>query len=219
MLCSSNWSDFCWIPQKSPAGAPAEASEKELRALSDSPNSLFHKADRAFITVVRSISYLSAVCLVGIMLVAFFNVIGEKLRQVGLPVSGIPASTEIIQYLHIPVAFLASAYVTMDRGHTKVDLLSNKLPQIVQTICFVLGDLVGSAICAVISWRAFVQMGKFIARHRMSSVSGVGFPLWPFALIAALSFAMLSVSLLWDIIRKLYLAKHPAPGSKNGGAV
>ena len=107
----------------------------------------------------------------------------------------------------------------MDRGHTRVDLLSNKLPHAVQTVCFVLGNLVGSAICAVISWRAGVQMGKFIARHRMSSVSGVGFPLWPFALITALSFAMLAVSLLWDIIRKLYLAKHPAPDSKNGGAV
>lgn len=214
-VIGSFYAGYRKIPRWSSGGAP----EKELRELSDSPNSLFHKADHAFITVVKSISYLSAVCLVGIMLVAFFNVIGEKLRQVGLPVTGIPASTEIIQYLHIPVAFLASAYVTMDRGHTKVDLLSNKLPQAVQTVCFVLGDLIGSAICAIISWRAFVQMGKFIARHRMSSVSGIGFPLWPFALITGISFALLAVSLLWDIVRKLYLAKHPVSDAEKGGAV
>lgn len=187
--------------------------------MSDPQKSLFQKVDRTIVTVLKSISYISAVCLVGIMLVAFFNVIGEKLRGLGLPISGIPASTEIIQYLHIPVAFLAAAYVTMDRGHTRVDLLSNKLPQAVQTVCFVLGDLFGSAVCAVVSWRAFVQMGKFITRHRMSSVSGVGFPLWPFALITAISFALLAVSLLWDIVRKLYLAKHPAPNPENGGAV
>ena len=184
-------------------------------------NGLFEKIDHVIVTVVKSISYLSAVCLVGIMLVAFFNVLGEKLRAAGLPVTGIPASTEIIQYLHIPVAFLATAYVTLDRGHTKVDLLSSKLPPAIQSVCHVVGDLLGIAICSLISWRAFVQMGKFIARHKMSSVSGVGFPLWPFALITAVSFALLACSFLWDIARKFHAPKGTeavGPSHEKGGA-
>lgn len=87
------------------------------------------KADEIIVNTVKYISYTSGVCMVGIMFVAFFNVIGEKLRQLGFPVTGIPASTEIIQYLHIPVVFLSAAYITFDRGHTRIDLLSSKFPK------------------------------------------------------------------------------------------
>lgn len=163
---------------------------------------LFDKVDSWIVRIIKWVSYISGICLVGIMLVAFFNVIGEKLRQAGLPVTGIPASTEIIQYLHIPVVFLAAAFVTLDRGHTRIDLLSAHFPKVVQNICTTIGHLCGCAICTLISWRAFVQMGKFITRHKMSSVSGVGFPLWPFALMTAVGFALLAISFLWSIIRQ-----------------
>lgn len=179
---------------------------------------LLDKIDNWIVRILKWISYVSAVCLIAIMLVAFINAVGEKLRQAGLPTSGIPASTEIIQYLHIPVAFLAAAYVTMDRGHTKVDLVSARLPKALQNVFAIIGNLLGAGICGLVSWRAFVQMGKFIARHKMSSVSGVGFPLWPFALITGLAFAMLAVSFLWDIVRKFVLKKgSSAPNPANGG--
>lgn len=163
---------------------------------------LFDRVDSWVVRILKWVSYISAVCLVGIMLVAFFNVLGEKLRQAGLPVTGIPASTEIIQYLHIPVVFLAAAFVTLDRGHTKIDLLSSHFPKSVQQICTTIGNLIGAVICGIVSWRAFIQMGKFISRHKMSSVSGVGFPLWPFALMTAIGFALLAISFLWSIVRQ-----------------
>jgi TRAP-type C4-dicarboxylate transport system permease small subunit len=148
------------------------------------------------------------------MLVAFFNVLGEKLRTLGLPFSGIPASTEIIQYLHIPVVFLAAAYVTLDRGHIKIDLISSKFPKSVQKIFNTLGNVCGIIICSFISQRGFILMGRFIARNRMSSVSGVGFPLWPFALILSIGFALLAFSFLWSIVRE-YAKKDFSLGGNN----
>lgn len=176
---------------------------------------LYNSVDHAIVSVIRCISYISGVCLVGIMLVAFFNVLGEKLRAAGLPVTGIPASTEIIQYLHIPVVFLAAAYVTLDRGHTRIDLLSSHFPKVLQTFFEILGNLCGVGICAFISWRGFIQMFKFIERNKMSSVTGIGFPLWPFALIMAVGFAMLAVSFLWAIVRLRFAPK--ADHSEEGG--
>jgi len=41
--------------------------------------------DKVVVRVIKNTSYISGVCLIGIMLVAFFNVIGEKLRALGLP--------------------------------------------------------------------------------------------------------------------------------------
>ena len=179
--------------------------------MSEPQKSVFAKIDGVFVRVLKYIAYVSAVCLLGIMLVAFINVVGEKLRKLGLPVTGIPASTEIVQYLHIPVVFLAAAYVTMDRGHTRIDLLCVKLPKVLQKIFAIIGDLCGIAICALVSYRGFIQMGKFIARHKMSSVSGVGFPLWPFALIMAGGFALLALSFLWAIVREVAGYQPPAP--------
>jgi TRAP-type C4-dicarboxylate transport system permease small subunit len=170
--------------------------------------------DKVVVRVIKSISYISGVCLIGIMLVAFFNVIGEKLRALGLPFKGIPSSTEIIQYLHIPVVFLAAAHVTLDRGHTRIDLLSSKFPKTVQNIFDTFGNICGIIICGFISQRGFVQMNKFITRNMKSSVSGVGFPLWPFALILSIGFALLAFSFLWSIVRE-YAKKDFSLGGNN----
>jgi TRAP-type C4-dicarboxylate transport system permease small subunit len=130
------------------------------------------------------------------MLTAFFNVLGEKLFK-----QGIPAANEIIQYLHIPVVFLSAAYVNMDRGHVAIDLLSSHFPKALQNTCMLLGNLLGIFICAFISFRGFMQMERFISRHRTSSVTGIGFPLWPFALILSAGFILLALSFLWKILR------------------
>jgi TRAP-type C4-dicarboxylate transport system permease small subunit len=157
----------------------------------------FRKIDRIVVKTIRLVSYGSGFCLVAIMLMAFFNVLGEKLFK-----HGIPTSTETIQYLHVPVVFLAAAYVTLDRGHTRIDLLSSRFPPGLQKTCALAGNLLGIFICSFISYRGFIQTGRFFARHRMSSVTGIGFPLWPFALLFSLGFVLLSLSFLWSIVRQ-----------------
>jgi len=157
----------------------------------------FQKADDLVVGVIKRISYLSGICLIGIMLIAFFNVLGEKIFK-----HGIPMSTELIQYLHIPVVFLAAAYVTLDMGHTRIDLLSAHFPAMVQAICTTVGNLLGVFICGFISYRSFVQTEKFFTRHKMSSVTGMAFPLWPFGLIMGIGFALFSFSFFWSIARQ-----------------
>ncbi|NTV90192.1 MAG: TRAP transporter small permease [Clostridiales bacterium] len=168
----------------------------------NSPKSKLEKVDAVITNCIKYVSYVSGACLIGIMLVAFFNVIGEKLRAAGLPITGIPASTEIVSYLHIPVVFLAAAYVQLDRGHTRIDMLSSKFPKAVEKFFITVGYFFGIIICSVVAWRAIILMGKFIKTHRMSSVTGVGFPLWPFALMTVVGFLMLALSFLWSIIKQ-----------------
>ena len=157
----------------------------------------YEKADTVVVKILKYVSYVSGVCLIAIMLVAFFNVLGEKIFH-----HGIPASTEIIQYLHIPVVFLACGYVTLDNGHTKIDLLSSKLPQKVQTVITTIGNLLAAFICGFVGYRGIVQMQKFLATHAKSSTTGVGFPKWPFALIFSIGFFLLAFSFVWAITRQ-----------------
>ena len=164
---------------------------------------LYEKMDNVVVRILKYVSYVSGVCLIGIMLVAFFNVLGEKILH-----HGIPASTEIIQYLHIPVVFLACGYVTLDTGHTKIDLLSSKLPPMVQKVITTVGYLLGAFICAFVGVRGVVQMNKFISTHAKSSTTGVGFPKWPFALIFSVGFFLLAFSFLWAISRQYIKRPH-----------
>lgn len=186
------------IPPVIRAVSAVHLFRKGANNLNDNGHSAFERADAAVVAVLRYISWISGVCLIAIMLIAFFNVLGEKIFHYGIPMSN-----ELIQYLHIPVVFLAAAYVTLDRGHVKIDLLSAKLPQRVQWVCTLIGNALGVFICGFISQRGFVQMGKFFTRHKMSSVSGMAFPLWPFALIFSIGFAMFAFSFLWSIVRQV----------------
>lgn len=158
-------------------------------------------ADDWIVRITKYISYVSAVCLVGIMVVAFFNVLGEKILH-----TGVPGSTEIIEYLHVPVVFLSAAYVTLDRGQTAIDLLCQHFPGWLQSVCATFSYLLGAAISGFVGYRGFVQMGKHISTHAMSSVTGFGFPLWPFSLLFAFGFMMIAFTFLWSIVR-LYAPK------------
>ena len=173
-------------------------------------------ADKWIVRIIRYISYVAAVCLVGIMFVAFFNVLGEKIFH-----KGIPASTEIIKYLHVPAVFLCAGFVTLDRGQTNIDLLSQKFPQKVQNVISVFSFALGAAISVFVGYRGLVQMGKHIANHVRSNVTGFGFALWPFSLIFSIGFFMLAFSFLWSIVRvvvpKVDLEPAPEADVEEGG--
>lgn len=178
--------------------------------MSNQAPTLYDKLDNLIVKILKYVSYISGVCLILIMFVAFFNVLGEKIFH-----KGIPASTEIIQYLHIPVVFLACGYVTLDTGHTKIDLLSQKLPQMVQFICNIIGNLIAVFITAFVGYRGLIQMGKFLSTHAKSSTTGVGFVKWPFALIFSVGFFLLSISFIWATVRLIVERKR----SKNNKEV
>ena len=157
----------------------------------------YQKTDKAVMKMLWAISTISGVCLVGIMLVAFFNVIGEKVFH-----QGVPGSTEIITYLHVPVVFLAASYVTLDNGHTKIDLISKHLPKAVQKVISTIGYIIATGICGFVAYNGFIRMGELISNHTKSSVSGFGFSVWPFALLFSVGMAMLAISFLWAIVRQ-----------------
>ncbi len=168
----------------------------------------YYKTDRVIMKILKGISVVSGLCLVGIMLVAFINVLGEKIFH-----TGVPGSTEIIQYLHVPVVFLAASFVTLDNGHTKIDLLSSKLPHVIEKFFAILGNIIAICICGFVGYMGFVRMGELIKNHTQSSTSGFGFPVWPFALMFAAGMFLLAISFAWAIVRQF---KDPDRGVKKG---
>ena len=166
---------------------------------------LYDRLDHIIVTVIRFLSYISTVCLAIIMFIAFFNVIGEKLHKAGLTaITGIRMSNEIIQYMHIPLVYLSAAYVTLDQGHTSIDLLTGKFPIAVRRWLQIGGSLMGVAVCGFIGYRAlFALMPKHIASFATINSTASGWPVWPFSLMEAIGFFALAVSFLWAVVRIL----------------
>ena len=170
----------------------------------------FQKTDRIVMKVLWAVSVISGICLIGIMIVAFFNVLGEKILH-----QGVPGSTEIITYLHVPVVFLAAAYVTLDNGHTTIDLISKHLPKSLQKALATVGYIIACGICLFVGYNGFVRMGELISHHTKSSVSGFGFPVWPFAFLFSAGVILLALSFVWAIVRQY---ADPDYDKKEGGA-
>ena len=177
--------------------------------IGDDDFSKFLKVDQVVRRVLRFFCLLSAVALGVIMFVAFFNMLGEKLGRVGIAwAKGIPNSTAIIQYFHIPLVFLAAGYVTLDQGHTRIDLLIQKWPK-VEKIFMLIGHVLGAAISFFISYRGtFVTLASNLELNTRISTTADSWVVWPFTVCHCVGFFLLGVSFIWAFVRMVRFWKY-----------
>ena len=189
---------------------PENAASASGPRLGDDDFSGFRRVDRAVRGVLRFFCYLSAIALIVIMLIAFISAVGEKLRSAGVSwAKGIPYSNYIIQYFHIPLVFLAAGYVTLDQGHTRIDLLIQKFPK-VEKVAMLIGHVFGAAIAFFISYRGVtVTLAKDFAKNIRITSSANAMKAWPFTVCHCVGFFLLGVSFIWAFVRMIRFWKYP----------
>ena len=163
----------------------------------------FDKVDAAVYKIIRVISYLAAFFLLAIMVLAVVNVILEKAHKMGVPVSGIGDTKQWIQYMNICVVYFATAFVTLERGHSNMDLLTRRYPVIVQKILTVVAYVAGTAVFGYIGYLGIVKVlaGQLANNARINETLSTSFPQWPFGAVYAFGFLILSFSCLWGVVR------------------
>ena len=164
---------------------------------------LFDKVDGVIYKVLRYISYAATVFLVAIMLVSFINVILEKLHQVGVPVSGIPNTVNWVQFMNVCVVYLAVAYVTLERGHSGLDLLTRHYPKWLQKACSILAYACGAVVIGYIGYLGYAKVfvSQLEKNTRINETLASAFPAWPFGLVYFVGMGLLAFSCLWAIVR------------------
>ncbi len=172
--------------------------------------SKFLRVDRVICRILRFFCYLSGIALIAIMLICFINVCGEKLVKAGVSwASGIPNSSSLVQYLHIPLVFLAAGYVTTDQGHTRIDLLIARFPR-VEKISMFIGCLLGAFMGFFISYRGFtVTLAKDFAKNMRIASTATSPKAWPFTVCHCVGFFLLGVSFVWAAVRMIRFWKYP----------
>ncbi len=171
----------------------------------------FDKVDGAVYKGIRYVSYVAAVFLLAIMLLAVVNVVLEKLHKMGVPVSGIGDTKQWIQYMNVCLVYFATAYVTLERGHSSMDLLTRRYPVSVQKILSAIAYLAGTAIFGYIGYQGVVKvlMGQLANNARINETLATSFPQWPFGAAYSFGFFLLAFSCLWAVVR-ICFGKPPA---------
>lgn len=170
--------------------------EKEGKA----PSPALVRFDNGIFKVMKWISYVSAICLLVITLLSTADVIANKIFN-----HGITNATEIVTYLNIPVVFLSTAFVQLERGHTHIDLIYVHFPMWAQKLIHTIGNILGVAISAFIGYRAIILTTQKIATKAMSSSATTAFIIWPFVALIAAGFAFMAVAFLWSLVREFVL--------------
>ena len=171
----------------------------------------FDKVDAVVYKVIRFVSYFAAAFLCAILLLAVVNVILEKAHKMGVPVSGIGDTKQWIQNLNICVVYLATAFVTLERGHSSMDLLTRHYPVVVQKALNVIAYLAGTVVLGYIGYLGVVKVlaGQLKNNARINETLATSFPQWPFGVVYAFGFLILAFSCLWGVVR-LFFGKNVA---------
>ena len=140
---------------------------------------------------LRALAICGGVVLLGLMgLVAFDVVMRYVLR---IPFLGAYEMTELALAL---VVFLGLPYCAITDGHVVVDAFDNALSRPAFRWLHIVVALVGAALCAVLAWEALLY--GIAGKQRGEASNMLKIDLFPFLLIAAASFALYCVVLLYQ---------------------
>ena len=159
-------------------------------------NSFAEKIDKVIFKFMYGVSIVAALALMIAALVCSVDALSTKIFSFSLP-----NGTEWVTYLNIPIVFLAMGYVQVERGNTTVDLISKRFPQAVQKAIQVFGCFLGFLISGFLAYCAFSLTLDKLSSGAKSSSAAIAFPVWPFALVIAIGYALTAISFLWCIFR------------------
>ncbi len=164
-------------------------------------NKTVKKLDNGFMACSSVLAKISGVIMIGMMTVLFVDVVLSKLFN-----GGVPRSIELITYWHVPVVYLSLALVQMTESHATVDLLYDKLPNLIRRCLDILWYILGIGICA---FETYTSLRFTVEKFTLNTLSNTknGFPIWPFAAAMCLGWFLMGLSYIWCIIRSFFHAE------------
>jgi TRAP-type C4-dicarboxylate transport system permease small subunit len=135
---------------------------------------------------------IGGVAVLALMMLATGNVL---LRVLGMPFSG---AYEIVSFLGAVVTAFALGYTQKRKFNIVVDILSDKFPTEAKRVLDGIGYGIGVLFFAVIAW-VIIQWGlKIAVSGEVSETLKIVY--YPFIICVALGFAVLSLTLVIDLI-------------------
>ncbi len=154
-----------------------------------------HRIDKLITHVSTALSAVAAGCLVLLMLLTFFDVVGRYFFNA--PITFTVELTELAMGL---VVFLGLGLTTLKGGHITVDVLTRIMPGWLFGLVTVLAKLFTVGFLAVVTWQLFAQTNLIRGDGLITQVLGI--QVYPFALVMTGGAAFAVIVALWALIRR-----------------
>lgn len=161
-------------------------------------------------------NFLNIISIVAVLAMLVLVVADVVLRA--LFKSPIIGATEIVRMMMICITPSFVCAVVEDQ-HIKVGLIVDRLGRKGQIVVDIITLLLTAAICALISWQAFVYTRYAIKFKEYYSLLKI--PKWPFELIFCIAMAATALLVLWYMVVKIkdpdyFKPKSPEEGGEIG---
>ena len=161
--------------------------------------SAYSRVDRKLYKLESFFCLLSGLAIFSLMILAVVSVGGRN--TINQP---LPGYVDWIEQVLPIIAFLGVSYTQRDGGHIRMDILVGKLRgralwMAEFTTCFFMLILIILLIWG--SWEHFLRAFSFDAPLWSNDSSiDIGIPLWPAKLLVPVSFSVLALRLVWQLI-------------------
>lgn len=112
------------------------------------------------------------------------------------------SSYELTMFLMSIVVFTAFGYTQSERNIVRIELVVSRFPRKIQTILEIIMSILSLGLSVLISWQCFIRAIGLRQEHLVSPILSI--PVYPFYLVGALGFALLSLVLISDILESVY---------------
>lgn len=143
-------------------------------------------------TLTFAAAACAALCLLGIMLLTFVDVLGRYFFGAALPFA-----VEIIELGMGLVVFLSLAMTTLEKGHISVDLVTTSLPAFAGRILAILAAILGTVFFGLLSWQLFIRASSFLDEGLATQV--LFLKVYPVAFVMALAAVFVTMICLFQI--------------------
>ena len=152
-----------------------------------------------------AVSLLAVIPMFLIMLLAVLDVIGGKLFN-----QSIQSSTEMIQYMNVPLVCLAMGFVEHKMGHTRIQVLTKHYPKFLRKGLYMLGSLIGCGVSLFVAYMAIDLMMTNL--ERMTPIQSTSpILVWPFVLCLIIGYVLTALAFIWSGVREITKKEEPQP--------
>jgi TRAP-type C4-dicarboxylate transport system permease small subunit len=144
----------------------------------------------------KVLMYAAGIALLGVTLLATANV---ALRVFRVPVGG---AYEVVSFLGAIVTAGALGYTQKRRHHIVVDILSSRYPAPLKRAVDRVSHAVMFLLFSVVSWQTAVYGMRLIRVGEVSETLKI--PFHPFVFLVSLGFAVLSLTILLDLLESFW---------------
>lgn len=118
------------------------------------------------------ISWISGIFVIIVMILSVVDITSAKFFS-----RPIPGTLDIVGELMVFVVVLPLAYVTLKRGHIRIDVLEHHIGKAGRYVLKIIQALIGVAIMGFMTWRTSVYVG-YVVKAEMETGT-IFLPIWP----------------------------------------